>query len=126
MKRNTSICIFLLIIFGLILLFVFFGKAVPDQPQNVPQDLPQTTEKIPETENSEAVIISSKEETDCAYLIRSDAGRLSVYLSDGCTLYLNTGIAASALPEEMQEKLTDGIRISTEQELMDFLESYSS
>ena len=127
MKRNTNICIFLFVILLFVILLLFFGTRYNKEPENTEQESLPATEEVTETKDLEAVVESGKEEANCNYIIRSDEGRLTVYLSDGCTLYMNTGISARSLPVPMQEQAKDnGIRFSTEQELMDFLESYSS
>lgn len=51
---------------------------------------------------------------------------LVVYLSDKSTIFEVTNIMLSDLPEELQQEVTDGKYISTEEELYGFLENYSS
>lgn len=60
------------------------------------------------------------------YLAIQD-NRVVVYLADGQTLYMETDIPAEDLPSDvLQELLTRRRIINTEEELYDFLESYSS
>ncbi len=126
MKRNTNFCIFILIILLFVLLLLVLVTRYRTESKSKQNKPFHTTEEVTEMNESEAVIESGKEETSCKYLIRSDEGRLSVYLPDGCTLYMNTGIPTDLLPAGMQKQAQNGIRFSSEQELMDFLESYSS
>lgn len=52
--------------------------------------------------------------------------QLVVYEEDRQTIYMQTGIFVEDLPEEIQIKLINGISLSNEEELYNFLESYSS
>lgn len=61
----------------------------------------------------------------CFYIAVFD-NRVVVYEKDRQTVYMQTGIFASDLPEEIQIRLINGITVNNEEELYDFLESYSS
>lgn len=49
-----------------------------------------------------------------------------VYEEDKVTMYMRTGISVEDLPQEIQLKLFGGISLGSEEELYNFLESYSS
>lgn len=49
-----------------------------------------------------------------------------VYEDDKSTIFMRTGIHLEDLPEEMQMKLIAGMTLKTEEDLYNFLESYSS
>lgn len=49
-----------------------------------------------------------------------------VYLEDRSTLYINTGISLDHLPEKIQLQIMDMLFVPDEEELYDFLETYSS
>ncbi|MBQ7358674.1 MAG: hypothetical protein IJW63_01110 [Lachnospiraceae bacterium] len=49
-----------------------------------------------------------------------------VYEEDKTTIFMRTGIHLEDLPEEIQMKLIAGMTLETEEELYNFLESYSS
>ena len=121
MKRNISICIFfaVFIVFAAVCAGRFFRY---DKPDPVPYK-EETTQSVTETEE---LIASTKTEEAYRYIILEDNGRLSVYLSDNETLYMDTGIPKDALSEDMKKELASGIRFSTEEALFDFLESCSS
>lgn len=51
---------------------------------------------------------------------------INVYYSDLKTVYLYTDILLSDLPDELQQEILDKKYISSEEELYNFLESYSS
>lgn len=67
-----------------------------------------------------------EENTDFYYLAICD-GKVIVYHSDGRTVYMETDISAGDLPADvLQELLTQKRVVNTEEDLFDFLESYSS
>lgn len=66
-----------------------------------------------------------EEENDFFYLAIS-ANRVVVYKSDGRTVYMDTDIQAQDLPADVLQDLLQRRVVDTEEELYDFLESYSS
>lgn len=52
--------------------------------------------------------------------------KVVVYLADEKTIYMETDIAAQELPEDVQQELIQKRIVNTEEDLYDFLESYSS
>lgn len=52
--------------------------------------------------------------------------KVVVLLDDCKTVYIETQLTMDQLPQEVQERLIRTIRVDTEQELYDFLETYSS
>ena len=65
-------------------------------------------------------------ETENAYIIRSQDSRLVVFLPDGKTVYMETGIRSENLSQKLQKQAENGIEFADEESLFDFLESYSS
>lgn len=61
-----------------------------------------------------------------AYLVLEQDGVLVVYEADGETVLFETNIRVQNLDAELQEKVEEGLPFVNEQELYDFLESYSS
>ena len=61
-----------------------------------------------------------------AYYLRYINGEIVVYEKDMDTVYMNTGIDASHLSEDVLAKLQEGIWVGSEDELFSVLESYSS
>lgn len=124
MKRRTiGICIFVavIVIFTAIFAGIYRRKEVP-----VPEsELQIKVESVTETD-TEKTVTSSTSEEPYLYIMFADDGRLSVYEADNLTLYLDTGISVESLPEERKADLDTGIRFRTQEELFDFLESYSS
>lgn len=61
----------------------------------------------------------------CYYIMESD-GYVTVFESDKKTIYEYTTIAVEELPEEVQEKVKRGIKMTSLGQVYGFLENYSS
>ena len=66
------------------------------------------------------------EETDEYYYLAISDNKVIVYKSDGRTVYMETDIPAEDLPSDILMDLLQRRVVDTEEELYDFLESYSS
>lgn len=122
MKRQISICIFLaILVIGLALLYIKLNNENDIMPIKENTE----TQEILTEENTQS-ITSSNEYTMYYFYAKNDNGRISIYDVKTQTLYMETGIEIFLLPQEMQKELESGIYFKTEQELFDFLESYSS
>ena len=66
------------------------------------------------------------EETDEYYYLAIFKNKVVVYKSDGKTIYMETDIPAEDLPPEVMQELIRTRVVNTEEDLYDFLESYSS
>lgn len=60
------------------------------------------------------------------FYIAAYNNRLRVYLADRQTVYIDTDILIEILSEELQKKILTMMYIETQEELYDFLETYSS
>lgn len=60
------------------------------------------------------------------YILLEEKGYVAVYHTDGKTLYASTDILVSELPEELQKEIAVGMYVSSEEQLYNFLENYSS
>lgn len=65
-------------------------------------------------------------ETELCYYIKAVDGYVTVFKSDKKTVYDYTTIRVEDLPENIQEKLVDGLKLTTLGEVYGFLENYSS
>lgn len=118
MKRQVSVSIFLaVLVIALAWLYIKFNNETQPKNQNI------TTENDVSKEES---ITISQEYLVCPYFIKVEYGRLVVYLSKTQEIFMETAIEFDTLPLDIQQKLDSGIFFQTEQELYDFLESYSS
>ena len=90
---------------------------------------------LTETEESSYAVQEQETQTDLPsaamyvtyqYIMVTEDGYLTVYLADTQTRYMYTDIRYERLPEELQEKISRGMKFETLEELYDFLENYSS
>ena len=118
MKRQVSVSIFLaILVIVLAWLYIKFNN------ETRPKETTITTEN--DVSKEESVTIS-QEYITCPYYIKEEDGRLVVFESKHQSVFMETSIETSSLPQEIQEKLEAGIFFQTEGDLYDFLESYSS
>lgn len=86
-----------------------------------PEGTAQTKEQEPEE-----TVESMKDVEEERYYLKLEDDYLAVYHSDTDQIYFETGLKASDLPEDLQEKAKTGIPFSSLEELYSFLENYSS
>lgn len=65
-------------------------------------------------------------ETELCYYIKDFEGYVTVFESDKKTVYDYTTILVSELPEEIQQKVKKGIKMTSLGQVYGFLENYSS
>lgn len=106
----------------LLLVFVFAKMRKEDELPKADTEFGQITT---ETDTNDAVEIVL-EYTNYKYFIIEEHGRLTVYDTATKTIFLETAIDTELLPEQIQKNLHNGIYFETEEDLFDFLESYSS
>lgn len=127
MKKTISICLCVAVLTGAgIWIGISEQRAVPKKEA---QELPlesveyvEETEMLPPPELIESMAVPE----NYVYVIYEKDGVLMVYEKDGKTEYFETNIRVRDLEEKMLENLQKGIYFQTEEELYDFLESYSS
>ena len=117
MKQKISIFIIVLLVI-LILLGFWYGLQKQEE-RTLPK--PQVS-----TETETTVLTSTPEVISYAYIVRVEDGNLVVYLGDGQTVYMETGIRMEDLEDTLQEKVQNGIGFRTAESLYDFLENYAS
>lgn len=66
------------------------------------------------------------DELDYEYCLYIENGYVTVYYSDKKTVFSYTDIAAESLPENIRRELYSGMKIDSQGNLYDFLETYSS
>jgi hypothetical protein len=73
------------------------------------------------------MVVADVEEVETyAYLAREQDETLVVYLGDGETVYMETGIRTARLPDSLREQLQSGIGFADAESLFEFLENYAS
>ena len=129
MKQKISICVISAFVM-LIGLSVFLSWDKTRQKEN-----PKLATEIrleTESKSSEDLLPIMHEqepepvEVQAEFLLFEEDGRISVFYEKDQSLFMETGIPVWYLPKELQLKLQDGIPFATEEELYEFLESYSS
>ena len=127
MKYKLGICIFCVILLGVGLTIGSFSGSKREERDNpTEQIVEQQVQEIKREKMISPSVETNKELTYFKYMIYQDGERLTVYESDSTTIYMQTDIMVEQLPEDVREQLDLGIGIQTEEELYDFLESYSS
>ncbi len=115
MNRSMSICFIVLSIVVIILLTLHIRKEEKIMVK------PQTTEY----EETEKAIQVNNESQYYEYVIKCIDKRLEVFKNDG-TIYMESGISYDELPDQIKSQIDEGLRIKDDEQLYDFLESYSS
>lgn len=124
MKRQVSICIFLSVFLIFVTgIYIFFHNETKQNEIEI-EDTNTQIEIVTE-ENTQSVTSSNEYKTYYFYAKDVD-GYLFIYDVKSNTLYMETGIESSTLPEDIQAKLITGIYFENEEQLFSFLESYSS
>ena len=118
MKRQMSISIILSIL--VIVLAWLYIKDFNKRREN--NDNLVTENNI----SKEEAITISQEYENFDFYIKSEDGSVSVFHVKTQELFMETGIETYTLPNEIRNQLNSGIFFETEDELYDFLESYSS
>lgn len=128
MKKITSIRLFLYLAATVcICIMSFWGsyflhlltREEMEEPLSLAAELPDMQE-IVETIPIEAPIPPYQ------FVLLEEDGYVIVYRGDGTTYYDNTAIPIDSLPRKLQEEIKNGKGIGSEEELYNFLESYSS
>lgn len=119
MKRQIGISIILaILVIALAWLYIKFSNDTQLNDKGV-----LTKENEAATEHSLAI---SQTYVSYPYYIKDDDGRLVVYEAKTQNVFAQTGIETDSLPKEIQLHLDAGIFFETEEDLYNFLESYSS
>ena len=127
MKKALSICIFcVILIVGFWTVWNILSPKEESKELESDKRVENNSKGFKQSENIPSSVETNKEVTYYKYLIYQDGERLTVYESDSVTVFMETDILVDELPENMREQLKLGVGISTEEELYDFLESYSS
>ena len=115
MNQKTGICILLCLV--LLLVFgIWYQKRGVENTKNTQEQYASETEHT-------VLTGTPYKETENAY---TQDSRLVVFLPDGKTVYMETGIRSENLSQKLQKQAENGIGFADEESLFDFLESYSS
>lgn len=127
MKKTIGICLCVAVLTGAGIFIEISEQRAAQKNETEEQSLEsveyvEETEMVPPPELAESMAVPE----NYAYVIYEKDGVLMVYEKDGKTEYFETNIRVRDLEEKMLENLQKGIYFETEEELYDFLESYSS
>ena len=122
MKSKISICFLTIVV--ILLALVMIEKINTQKAADKAAIIAQSNENDKEEEKES--LLTSNEAKNAKYCIKNDSGMLSVYNGSASEKYFDTGVYFEELPEEVKNKVTNGLYFFNETDLYDFLESYSS
>ena len=128
MKKVTGICLCAVVLAGTGILAGSLKEGIQQKKDAAEEALLKNEDNTETTELQTApeLLESMAAPETYIYVIRVKDGVLMVYEKDGRTEYFETNIRVRDLEEKIVENLKKGIYFRTEEELYDFLESYSS
>ena len=129
MKSKIGICFLTIVIILLALVTIekintqraADNTAIIAQSKDKDKDAKYKVEK-----DKKESIQTSNEAKNARYCIINDSGMLSVYNGAASEKYFDTGVYFEELPDEVKNKVINGLYFFNETDLYDFLESYSS
>ena len=122
MKSKISICFLTIVV--ILLALVMIEKINTQKAADKASIIAQSNEN--DKEEKKESLLTSNEAKNAKYCIKNDSGMLSVYNGSASEKYFDTGVYFEELPEEVKNKVTNGLYFFNETDLYDFLESYSS
>lgn len=123
MNRKYRIGFFLVIVVMMILLEAGYQWSYNRRMERQ-EESQVLTDEINLSEESVKTDGNAKENSE--YLLKELNGYVIVYLGDEQTVYEVTAISVDELPEEIQTRIMEGMRLNSTSELYAFLENYSS
>ena len=124
MKSKISICFLTIVV--ILLALVMIEKINTQKAADKAAIIAQSNENDKEEKNKKESLLTSNEAKNVKYCIKNDSGMLSVYNGSASEKYFDTGVYFEELPEDVKNKVTNGLYFFNETDLYDFLESYSS
>lgn len=120
MKRQIIICVVLFV------LLIFFLVTFRNMINRNEISTSETETEQRNTESATEEVTEILKESIYKYMIVEEEGRLTVYETKNRSVFIETAIKVKFLPYELQDDLLDGIYFESEEDMLDFLESYSS
>lgn len=124
MKSKISICF--LTIFIILLALFTIEKINTQRAADEAAITAQNKDMDKDANDKKESLQTSNEAKNASYCIKNDSGMLSVYNGAANEKYFDTGVYFEELPDEVKNKVTNGLYFFNETDLYDFLESYSS
>ena len=129
MKSKIGICFLTIVIILLALVTIekINTQRAADNTAIIAQSKDKDKDaKYKEEKDKKESLQTSNEAKNARYCIINDSGMLSVYNGAASEKYFDTGVYFEELPDEVKNKVTNGLYFFNETDLYDFLESYSS
>ena len=124
MKSKISICF--LTIFIILLALFTIEKINTQRAADEAAITAQSKDMDKDANDKKESLQTSNEAKNASYCIKNDSGMLSVYNGAANEKYFDTGVYFEELPDEVKNKVINGLYFFNETDLYDFLESYSS
>lgn len=124
MKSKISICF--LTIFIILLALFTIEKINTQRAADEAAITAQSKDTDKDANDKKESLQTSNEAKNASYCIKNDSGMLSVYNGAASEKYFDTGVYFEELPDEVKNKVANGLYFFNETDLYDFLESYSS
>lgn len=124
MKSKIGICFLTIVI--ILLGLVTIEKINTQRAADNAAKIAQSKNNDNEENDKKSSLQTSNEAENASYCIKNDSGMLSVYNGAASEKYFDTGVYFEELPDEVKNKVTNGLYFFNETDLYDFLESYSS
>ena len=129
MKSKIGICFLTIVIILLALVTIekINTQRAADNAAIIAQSKDKDKDaKYKEEKDKKESLQTSNEAKNARYCIINDSGMLSVYNGAASEKYFDTGVYFEELPDDVKNKVTNGLYFFNETDLYDFLESYSS
>lgn len=106
---------------------IFLEKQLSDlrAMEDREEELKQAREMAKQEASTQGEMVLAETEDYLYYLIE-EFGYVNIYLADRETIYEYTNITMDMLPAALQSEISEGKGMTSERELYDFLENYSS
>lgn len=124
MKSKIGICFLTIVI--ILLALVTIEKINTQRAADNAAIIAQSKDMDKDANDKKESLQTSNEAKNASYCIKNDSGMLSVYNGAANEKYFDTGVYFEELPDEVKNKVTNGLYFFNETDLYDFLESYSS
>lgn len=127
--KQKSICIILFCVSILIIIGILFFLLPIPKTEEETEYLVMESEAatMQDAQSVETFSDRTTEQTQIGrYVVIDIENRLHIYDDYAHAVVYQSGIRVDQLPDEIKEKVKEGIIFSSEQEMFEFLESYSS
>lgn len=101
------------------------GSAVNREYKIISVEINDVTKAQEQTETQEDKLAPAGVQEACVYMLRAERGYIVIFRGDG-SFYDYTDISLYSLPREIQIEVLNTKKLTSQKELYDFLETYST